>query len=55
MMPRSEYHRVAVVLQQQRPREGGGEICRWHLTDVERAKRFRKPSGRPQPVWFNPF
>jgi hypothetical protein len=27
----------------------------WHLTDVERAKRFRKPRGHPQPVWFVPF
>jgi predicted transcriptional regulator len=28
---------------------------RWHLTDVQRVKRFRKPSRRPQPVWFRPF
>ena len=27
----------------------------WHLTDVERAKKFRKPTGHPQPVWFKPF
>jgi hypothetical protein len=27
----------------------------WHLTDVERAKRLRKPRLHPQPVWFNPF
>jgi hypothetical protein len=30
-------------------------IFRWHLTDVERAKHLRKPTGHPQPVWFNPF
>jgi ASCH domain len=30
-------------------------LYEWHLTDVERAKRFRKPKGRPQPVWFTPF
>ncbi len=30
-------------------------LFRWHLTDVERAKRFRKPKGQPQPVWFTPF
>ena len=30
-------------------------LFRWHLTDVERAKRFRKPKGHPQPVWFTPF
>jgi hypothetical protein len=27
----------------------------WHLTDVRRARKLRKPSGRPQPVWFRPF
>jgi hypothetical protein len=27
----------------------------WHLGGVERAKTFRKPTGRPQPVWFKPF
>jgi hypothetical protein len=27
----------------------------WHLADVQRAKKFRKPSGHPQPVWFTPF
>jgi hypothetical protein len=32
-----------------------GALFRWHLVDVERAKRFRKPRGHPQPVWFEPF
>ena len=32
-----------------------GDTYRWHLTDVRRAKTFRKPKGHPQPVWFNPF
>ncbi len=27
----------------------------WHLTDVRRARRPRKPKGHPQPVWFQPF
>ena len=27
----------------------------WHLTDVKRLKRPRKPKGMPQPVWFTPF
>jgi hypothetical protein len=27
----------------------------WHLADARRAKRLRKPSGHPQPSWFNPF
>ena len=31
------------------------DLYRWHLADVERAKRLRKPAGHPQPVWFNPF
>jgi hypothetical protein len=30
-------------------------LYEWHLTDVERAKRFRKPKGHPQPVWLTPF
>ncbi|MGH7214125.1 MAG: ASCH domain-containing protein [Tepidisphaeraceae bacterium] len=32
-----------------------GPLFRWHLVDVERTKRFRKPKGHPQPVWFTPF
>ena len=27
----------------------------WHLADVVRAKKLRKPKGHPQPVWFEPF
>ena len=30
-------------------------VYRWHLADVERAETLRKPTGRPQPVWFQPF
>src|SRR5438105_2623489 len=30
-------------------------MYRWHLVDVQRAKRFRKPRLHPQPVWFMPF
>ena len=38
------------------PSTGSGQVLyEWHLTDVERAKRFRKPKGHPQPVWFTPF
>jgi predicted transcriptional regulator len=33
----------------------GDSLYEWHLSDVERAKRFRKPKGHPQPVWFTPF
>ena len=33
----------------------GGSIYRWHLADVERATKLRKPTGHPQPVWFKPF
>ena len=28
---------------------------RWHLADVERAKKLRKPARHPQPAWFKPF
>ena len=34
---------------------GGDGLYHWHLRDVERSKKFRKPTGHPQPVWFNPF
>ena len=30
-------------------------MYQWHLNNVERAKRLRKPRGHPQPVWFTPF
>ena len=33
----------------------GQAMYRWHLTDVERAKKLRKPRNHPQPVWFRPF
>lgn len=29
--------------------------CEWHLSDVKRLKRPRKPKRMPQPVWFSPF
>jgi len=32
-----------------------GAMFRWHLVDVQRAKKFRKPKGHPQPVWFKLF
>lgn len=35
--------------------DGLGTMYKWHLTDVERSPRLRKPKGHPQPVWFNPF
>lgn len=27
----------------------------WHLKNPKRLKVPMKPSGKPQPVWFNPF
>jgi hypothetical protein len=30
-------------------------LYEWHLADVQRAARFRKPRLHPQPVWFKPF
>ena len=30
-------------------------LYEWHLSDVKRLKRPRKPKRHPQPVWFNPF
>ena len=37
------------------PLAAGEGMYAWHLAGVERAKTLRKPSGRPQPVWFRPF
>ena len=31
------------------------DLFEWHLAGIERAKKLRKPSGHPQPVWFHPF
>jgi hypothetical protein len=33
----------------------GSEGYRWHLRDPKPLSRPRKPVGKPQPVWFNPF
>jgi len=43
----------SAVIEKVTPREDG--MFQWHLAHVERAKRFRKPKGHPQPVWFEPF
>jgi len=32
-----------------------GDTYRWHLADVRRLKRPRKPKNKRQPVWFYPF
>ena len=31
------------------------QIYRWHLSDVRRLPRPRKPRRQPQPAWFTPF
>ena len=33
----------------------GEEFYEWHLADVERVSKLRKPTRQPQPVWFQPF
>ncbi|MCH8344263.1 MAG: ASCH domain-containing protein [Planctomycetes bacterium] len=30
-------------------------LYHWHLSDVKRLRRPRKPKRMPQPVWFTPF
>jgi hypothetical protein len=30
-------------------------LYQWHLADIQRARKLRKPSRHPQPMWFNPF
>jgi hypothetical protein len=32
-----------------------GGMYQWHLKEIERAKRLRRPTSPPQPVWFQPF
>ena len=32
-----------------------GSVHRWHLAEIRRAKKLRKPKLHPQPVWFHPF
>jgi hypothetical protein len=34
---------------------GPGGDFHWHLVDVERLAKPRRPVGHPQPVWFRPF
>jgi hypothetical protein len=43
----------SAVIEQVTRRDDG--MYQWHLAAVVRAKRLRKPSGHPQPVWFTPF
>ena len=33
----------------------GRTAYEWHLADVERLERPRRPKRQPQPVWFTPF
>jgi len=33
----------------------GEQFYEWHLAEVERTKKLRKPKCHPQPVWFRPF
>ena len=35
--------------------EANNSHYEWHLTDVKRLKRPRRPKRMPQPVWFTPF
>jgi hypothetical protein len=46
----------SAVIEKVTPGEGASAgMFHWHLADIERAKKFRKPRGHPQPVWFEPF
>jgi hypothetical protein len=33
----------------------GRSAFEWHLSDVKRLDKPRKPKGRLQPVWFRPI
>jgi len=43
----------SAIIEKVTPRDDG--MFQWHLGDVERVKKLRKPIGHPQPVWFTPF
>lgn len=34
---------------------GTGGDYHWHLREPQRAQKLLKPTGRPQPTWFEPF
>ncbi len=44
----------AVIEKVTGPSEPDG-LYRWHLSEVRRARRLRKPERHPQPAWFVPF
>jgi len=33
----------------------GGDYYHWHLADVKRLRKSRKPKRHPQPRWWRPF
>lgn len=43
---------TAIITHTTRRRDGGYD---WHLAEVRRLKRPRKPQLQPQPVWFRPW
>ena len=45
----------SAIVEKVSPPDPSDGMYRWHLADVLRARRLRKPKGRPQPVWFMPF
>ena len=53
-LPRGVIVGSAVIEKVTGPADGHGRY-QWHLTDVKRARQLRRPTGHPQPVWFQPF
>lgn len=45
----------SAVIEKMSQVDQGEAMYRWHLADVQRAKKFRKPRLHPQPVWLKPF
>ena len=43
----------SAVIERVTPGDGG--MYHWHLRDVTRLARLRKPRRQPQPAWFRPF
>jgi len=50
-LPTGQIVGTAIVSRRERANGKG----HWHLSDVKRLDKPRKPKGRPQPMWFRSF
>ena len=45
----------SAVIQKITPPDEADGLWRWHLGEVRRSRRPRRPENHPQPSWFEPF